>query len=506
VRVALRLSHPLPIAYSAIIALAAQPQVSADSVKPTDNFKQDVGGQHARHYIFEGRTISEQERQALEIYNSATMDLQMGRWQQANDKLIQALALAPNLYQAHSNHAIVLSRLGRLDEAKAEAETAARLGPDKPEPLVAKAAVDQELGKLNEAAAQYEAFVQKFPNHPLTVYLRPMISHLREEAKKENAVSSAMKGADKNADDYFEYATYDAVAKFLPNRFPLKVFVPTDAQSSEIAGYSPEFGSILHSAFDDWSKASGGVLRFGFVDDRADADIDCTWTSDASKVSQPAEGGDAHVVYDPINGIRHASIVLLTRHPQTGLPNSANLMKEVCLHEVGHSLGLIDHSPSPDDVMYCSMPADDRARELSKRDANTLIRLYRPDVKLADRYRGGEDPNDKAALNNAGIKLAASGEYRQAVDKFEAALKIDPNSQAAKRNLSACLNNVAIDAAQNGNLPEALRSLKRALELEGEHGNPKTRASILNNLAIIYEKMGKASEAAAARAAAVKLQ
>jgi tetratricopeptide (TPR) repeat protein len=494
----LRLSHLLPIACATTVAIAAQAQASADVLK------QDTAGQQAKHYIFEGRTISEQERQALEMFNSATMDIQMNRWEQANQKLIEVLQVAPNLYQAHSNYAIVLARLGKLEQAKTEADTAARLGPDKPEPLVAKAAVDQELGKLDEAAAQYEAFVQKFPNHPLAAYVRPMIPQLRSEAKKESAVSSAMKPGDKNADDYFEYATYDAVAKFLPNRFPLKIFIPTDAQAGAVPGYAPEFGSILHAAFDDWSKASGGVLRFGFVDDRADADIECSWTSDPKKVRQPAEGGEAHVVYDPINGIRHVSVVLLTRHPETGLANSANLMKEVCLHEIGHSLGLIDHSPNPDDVMFCSMPADDREHALSKRDANTLIHLYRPDVKLADRYHGGEDPNDKAALNNAGIKLAASGEFRQAADKFEAALKIDPNLESAKRNLSACLNNIAIDAAQNGNLPEALRSLKRALELEGDHGDAKKRASILTNLAIVYQKMGKTADAASARAAAAQ--
>jgi len=54
------------------------------------------------------------------------------------------------------------------------------------------------------------------------------------------------------------------------------------------------------------------------------------------------------------------------------------LSEDICLHEVGHTLGLNGHSANPKDVMFYSMNSDNPITALSARDKSTMARLYAP--------------------------------------------------------------------------------------------------------------------------------
>lgn len=71
-----------------------------------------------------------------------------------------------------------------------------------------------------------------------------------------------------------------------------------------------------------------------------------------------------------------ATVVILTVPTIERHGISDNQMRFISLHEVGHALGLIGHSPNPADIMFLGESLADITRYLSERDRQTLIRLY----------------------------------------------------------------------------------------------------------------------------------
>jgi hypothetical protein len=74
--------------------------------------------------------------------------------------------------------------------------------------------------------------------------------------------------------------------------------------------------------------------------------------------------------------ITHAQIVMRSKAPDGDFPFTDNLVTTTSRHEIGHALGISWHSANANDVMYFSMPIADKEVEISKRDVNTLLKLY----------------------------------------------------------------------------------------------------------------------------------
>lgn len=88
------------------------------------------------------------------------------------------------------------------------------------------------------------------------------------------------------------------------------------------------------------------------------------------------------------------------------------------LHEIGHALGITNHSPNPADIMYATKTA--RQNGLSVRDKNTIKMLYEPSI-------GGMNYKPKSAvetssrssdLQNAD-KLLENGQFEAAIQAYK---------------------------------------------------------------------------------------
>ena len=195
------------------------------------------------------------------------------------------------------------------------------------------------------------------PNHPVT-----------------KPPSGTKLGAGSAATNYLTEIGGAKLGRWPAAKMPLKVCI---VPASNVQGYQPAFDQLLIKCFQDWGNSSGGKVSFKGVSDAKTADIVCTWTSDTSKFMNTAEAGET-TVYGANNVIQHCTIQILTvPHPMSpGVPVSEPRLRWICLHEIGHALGLGGHTRNPQDIMFFSTPLAEVWKDLTPRDISTIQALY----------------------------------------------------------------------------------------------------------------------------------
>jgi predicted Zn-dependent protease/Flp pilus assembly protein TadD len=290
---------------------------------------------------------------ALAILDDATRRFPVATWEKT-----------PEYY---FNRGLALGRLGRSGEAieqlKRALSTRLVTGPT----LLNLAALYQGTGKLEESIAHYNEYLRQEPQNPDAPVIVDLIKSMEEELRQAKSLPTDA------ADDYFFAATQGGVRSW-PNRsMPIRVFIHSGQHA---VGFQPRYVDIVKAAFEEWSAASQGRVRFTFTNNIRDAHMECLWTSDAGQLKDRSEGGEARVYYRDKLGIYDAQIFILTVPIMREGAVTERSIRHIALHEIGHALGLLGHSSAPGDVMYFSMPLADIERELSERDKKTLLRLY----------------------------------------------------------------------------------------------------------------------------------
>lgn len=461
------------------------------AIKKPDRDKSQQWGKV--RYLADGKLITAEEYKALLLANEAYDAMRQEKYRMAADILNKALELCPDLPSAHTNLGLVLARLGQPDEAIEHLRLAIAIDPSRSAPWVNLASSFQTTGRLKDCVETYKEYLRRFPNDVLAEKARDLVKHLQSEADEQDAVEKSIASAKDAGNDYFPFTTASGTVKWPQNKIPVKIYI---ASGSRVPGYKSQYQGIMNDAFKSWEGASQDRIKFDFVNKPESANIECVWTNDYLQVSSPAEGGEAQVSWSS-NGIEHVKVVILTSDPTPDSPLTDNQIQAVCLHEIGHSLGLIGHSPKPSDIMFCSMPSADNKIALSPRDTSTIRHLYASDVQIALKPRVQHyDPNDKNSVNNEGVELMSTHAYTQAIEKFETALKLDPNFDLAKENLSRAYNSYAIDLAQKGKEQEAETWMQKAMRLKDSIKNATLKMTTMRNYAQILHRLRRDSEAA----------
>jgi len=316
---------------------------------------------------------AQRTNQAAALVNQSKALREVGKLQECRALLEQACFLDPNLNSSvvHNDLGITLQQLGELQLALKEFQTTLSFKPDMPPALYGVANCYFQLGDIDRAADSLKDYLNKYPNMPNSDGARRMLISLQATPRLRD---------DPSASDYYVSAITDKKAIWAMDRQPIKVFVePGD----KVAGYQPWFQQALLTAFDKWVAASNNRISWTLIAKKKKADIICRWVSSRDKFRNPAgaELGETILKYitDPRYPsqayIKDVNMSLCTINLDGKTVMSDEQTAYLCLHEVGHALGIKSHSSNNNDVMFFMMKSH-LVTELSPRDKATILRLY----------------------------------------------------------------------------------------------------------------------------------
>ena len=136
---------------------------------------------------------------------------------------------------------------------------------------------------------------------------------------------------------------------------PIKVYIPENNRLSGMA----------KKAFLHWQIATLFYICFNFVseDKRNEANITIHFPEDNSVCHALASMGCTHFKVTPKGFFTHSDIYIVSKTYILLKDNNGNFIKRsknitdediygTMLHEIGHAIGIYDHSPNPRSAMY----------------------------------------------------------------------------------------------------------------------------------------------------------
>lgn len=451
----------------------------------------------------------------------------------------------PRMVSSHLyNEAIRLADNNRLQESRIKFEQAVQADPSFDLAWAALVGACMTSGQLEEGIQVGNQFLANFPHSSRRKETMLIMQKLNEQLARKNEIWARV-GRD-GADSYFALATEGKnFYGWNLDAMPLKVYI---GDGKGVRGYRPNDAIILNNSFAEWTKATEGHITFTRVDNVADANIECIWIDDPRDFPQNRglEAGEAVPMLDSDGYIVSSKLFLLTRERDDKSSVSDLVMHTICLHEIGHTLGLLGHSDVAGDVMYFTANGQKvQEPHLTQRDVNTLAKLYATLLQRRSAGNPQHSPTQLASLpqeeafdsesasalpvqhsyGNAGnqgsqltdhsrtrqstnpnlvsappppeagkIQKYKSGQIfssnREAVEHFERALANSPGNAMIQDDLGTAYDNYGIELANSNDVRGAEVCFNRALSLHRNSADPsRIRISLANMTQLLrFEK------------------
>ena len=235
--------------------------------------------------------------------------------------------------------------------------------------------------------------------------------------------------------DYFERITVYSNGRIVRfTEMPITIYVEPVPASPESGG---TFLDDLNYALSEWEACSEGKIKFELTEKGDDANIRVIWAKSSLTARMDSALGDAKYLQTE-TGFRIE--VMLSLRQRSGKLLSHEEMRNVCLHEFGHAIGLWGHSPAEQDIMFFATLG---AQHPTEQDKNTLLKVYshepnHPQHEQALSVLKGQiekTPKSPKLHYLLGSVYLDKGAYEQAVAAFNRCLELDSLYGQAREKL-----------------------------------------------------------------------
>ncbi len=215
--------------------------------------------------------------------------------------------------------------------------------------------------KFTEARRELSGFLtsDRNQNPKLDDSAKQMIDYIDEQYK------SKVKAGSVDSGDYL--GEINRTAKWQnPNN--IKVYIE-HSKGKEI---------LFRRAFQTWDSRLN-MVHFSFLIKPDDADIICSYVDfirkDVAGLTEFPNNFLKNTQTGQIYFNPPVTIKIATQDTAINRPYTDNELLSIILHEVGHAIGILDHTKNKNDIMYYSTETYKNS-QISNRDANTIKALY----------------------------------------------------------------------------------------------------------------------------------